>query len=106
MNENRYKRPESRKSETSTLGEVLQEMLASYRIKDRFDNTKIIADWPELMGAPIANRTKEIYIKDKVMHVKLSSAPLRQELSMTRPHILKIIAEKYGDNLVTEIRFY
>lgn len=81
-------------------------MLATYRIKDRFDHTKIIADWPELMGAPIASRTKEIFIKEQVMHIKLSSAPLRQELNMAKPHILKIIADKYGDNLVKEIRFY
>ena len=39
------------------------------------------------MEKPIARRTEKLYVKDKVLFVKLNSAPLRQELTMKKRYL-------------------
>ena len=54
-----------KKTNDKSMKEVMEQMLQVYKLRRRFDETSLIAAWPELMGTAIANRTKEIFIKDK-----------------------------------------
>ena len=57
------------------------------------------------MGKPIAKRTTKIFIKEKVMFVELTSAPLKQELSLSKTKILQILNNEAGENLLEDIVF-
>lgn len=96
----------SRKSETTSLKQAIEEMLSNYKIKDRFDENKLITDWEQIMGTPIANRTEKLFFKKKVLHVKLNSPALRQELTIAKKKVLDILHEKFSEDVVKDIRFY
>jgi len=95
-----------RKSDTSNLRDAIDAMIDNYKIRGKFDENRLIASWEEMMGKPIARRTEKIFIKEKILFVKLSSAPLRQELTMSKAKVLEIIHREFSKELVEEVKFY
>lgn len=94
-----------RKANDKTIKEAIEQMLQVYKIKRRFDETAIIAHWPELVGRPVANRTREIYISNKKLFVRIESSVVRNDLMMIRSQIIEKINEQAKQVLVEEIIF-
>jgi predicted nucleic acid-binding Zn ribbon protein len=63
----------------------------------------IIRSWEELMGKLVAERTKNIYIKNKILFIELKSSVLRNELTMMRQAIIDKINEKAGEKMIEKI---
>jgi len=103
----RYKNKFSeRKSDTSSVKDAIEAMIDSYKLRGKFDQTKLINSWESMMGKPISRRTEKMFIKDKILFVKLNSAPLRQELTISKSKVLEIIHRHFDKNLVTDVKFY
>ena len=97
------KTEKGRKGEPEKLGEAIQEMLKSFHIEEKFNETNLINSWEKIMGAPIAKRTGKVYIRDKKLFVHINSAPLKHELNMSRDKILVLIAKELGSSIVNEV---
>jgi predicted nucleic acid-binding Zn ribbon protein len=95
-----------RKSDTSTLKEAINSMMESYKIKGRYEENRLMGSWGTLMGAPIAKRTEKLFVKNKVLYVKLNSAPLRQELTIAKVKVLEIIRRHFDKELIDDVKFY
>jgi len=94
-----------RKSNLSTVGESVNELLKTYRIQSKFDATRLTSSWERLMGAPIARRTKRVFVKDRKLFVELSSAPLKHELRLSKRMILDIFDREFGQKILDDIVF-
>jgi predicted nucleic acid-binding Zn ribbon protein len=95
-----------RKPNDKTMKQAIEQMMNVYKIKRRFDETGIIAAWPDIVGKPVANRTSELFISNKKMFLRIESSIVKNELLMMRSQIIeKINAEAGGDKLVEEIIF-
>jgi hypothetical protein len=94
-----------RKTNDKTLKEAIEQMLQVYKIKRRFDETGIIAAWPKLVGKSMANRTKEIFIRDKKLFLRIESSVIKNELMMMRTQIIEKINNEAEAILVEEIIF-
>ena len=78
-----------RKPNDVTLKDAISKMLDVYRIRRKFDETSIVAIWPEIMGTAIANRTKQIYIHDKKLFIRIESSVIKNELVLVRLELSK-----------------
>jgi hypothetical protein len=67
-----------KKTNDKSMKEAMEQMLQVYKLRRRFDETSLIAAWPELMGTAIANRTKEIFIKDKKLFLRVESSVIKK----------------------------
>ena len=94
-----------RKTNDKTLKEAIEQMLQVYKIKRRFDETGIIAAWPDLVGKSVANRTKELFIRDKKLFLRIESSVIKNELTMMRTQIIDKINNEANGILVEEIIF-
>ncbi|MDR3696288.1 DUF721 domain-containing protein [Mucilaginibacter sp.] len=94
-----------RKANDKSLKEAIEQMMQVYKIKRKFDETGIIAHWPELVGKPVANRTKELFIHDKKLFLRLESSVVKNELMNMRSQIIQKINEEANSILVEEIIF-
>lgn len=94
-----------RKANDKTLKEAIEQMLQVYKLKKRYDETGIIAHWPQLVGKPVANRTKELFIRDKKLFLRIESSVIKNELMLMRTQIISKINEEAGGVLVEEIIF-
>ncbi len=94
-----------RKPNDITIKEAIEKMLNTYRIRNKFDKTKVVAYWPELMGKGIANRTTQIYISQKKLFVRIESSVIKNELLMIKHSIIKKLNEKAASEVITDIIF-
>jgi len=94
-----------RKPNDVTLKDAIGKMLDVYRLRRKFDETSILAIWPEIMGTAIANRTKQIYIHDKKLFIRIESSVIKNELVMVRQGIIQKLNAHAGSEVITEMIF-
>jgi predicted nucleic acid-binding Zn ribbon protein len=92
-----------RKSDTQKLGEIIREYLEQMMIDKKLKEVSTIRAWEELMGKPVAERTRNIYVKNKVLFIELKSSVLRNELIMMRQTIIDKINERAGENIIEKM---
>ncbi|MBN2214755.1 MAG: DUF721 domain-containing protein [Bacteroidales bacterium] len=92
-----------RRSNTQKLGEIVREYLEQMMIDRKLKEYSIIRSWEELMGRLVAERTSNIYIKNKILFIELKSSVLRNELMMMRQSIMDKINEKAGEKIIEKI---
>ncbi|MDN3668588.1 DUF721 domain-containing protein [Echinicola jeungdonensis] len=101
----RYKDKFSRKKDITPLKEAFEDLLQAYKLKDRFNERKVVSAWGELMGRSIANRTSQLFVREKKLYVKLTSGPIKKELMMNKSKVLQIIEDKFGKETIEDIIF-
>lgn len=94
-----------RKTNDKSLKEAIEQMMNVYKIKRRYDETHIIASWPQLVGKPVANRTKELFIRDKKLFLRVESSVIKNELVLMRSQIIAKINDEAKTELIEEIIF-
>lgn len=92
-----------RKSNDQPLKEVLEQLLQTYHLKRKFDEQSIIAAWPEMIGKGVAKHTKEIFIRDAKLFLKVDSSVVKHQLLMMRQQIIEAINTKAETELVKEV---
>ena len=88
-----------------SLKEAIEQMLQVYKIKRKYDETGIKASWPQLVGKSVANRTKEIYIHDRKLFLRIESSVIKNELILMRSQIIEKINNETNSILVEDIIF-
>lgn len=88
-----------------SLKEVIEQMLRVYKLRRKFDETALVLAWPEMMGKAVANRTKDIFIREKKLFVRIESAVVKNEMVMIRSMIIERMNERIGSTIVEDIVF-
>jgi predicted nucleic acid-binding Zn ribbon protein len=94
-----------RSSNETPLSEVIDKLLRAYRLDGKMKELDVIDAWPEMMGIAVANRTKEISIRNKVLYLTMDSSVMRDELSYGKQIIIQRINEKAGFEMITDVWF-
>ncbi|PRY48853.1 uncharacterized protein DUF721 [Arcticibacter pallidicorallinus] len=94
-----------RKTNDKPIKEAIEQMLQVYKLKRKFDETALVAAWPEMMGPAVANRTRQLYIREKKLFIRVESSVLKNELVMIRSQILEKMNERAGSQVLEEIVF-
>ncbi len=55
----------ARDSNIQPLKDGIEAWLKALRIEQKFDATKIVAEWEQIAGKLISERTTSVYVKDK-----------------------------------------
>lgn len=94
-----------RKAEVSPLKEAINEMLKTYKLSGKINETQVIESWERLMGKSIASRTTDLKFRYKKLYITLSSAPLRQELSMSKSKLIELLNKDFAQKVVEDVIF-
>jgi len=93
----------NKRNNDKTLKEAIEQMLDVYRLRRKFDETALIAAWPELMGNSIASRTTQLYIADKKLFVQMESSVIKNELLLMKSQILEKMNDRAGKVVITSL---
>lgn len=93
----------SNKHNETNLKDALKGMLDFYKLKGKYQQSRLRQLWPELMGGAVAKYTTEMRIYKRTLFVTISSAPLRQELSMGCDKIRNIMNEGLGEEYLEKV---
>lgn len=99
MNENK------RASEEQPLKDIIDKLMKAYSLDKKMKELDVVAAWPELMGPAIAHRTKEIYVKNKMLYLSIDSSVMREQLLMGKTIIIHRVNEYAGYEMITDIWF-
>jgi hypothetical protein len=88
-----------------TLKTVINRMLKAYGLEEGYFKTLLINSWPVVMGKMVSVKTIDLNIKNKVLYVKMSSAPLKQELSYGKQKIVAMLNEHVGHEVIVDVVF-
>jgi predicted nucleic acid-binding Zn ribbon protein len=94
-----------RRTNDKSIKEAIEQMMNVYKIKRKYEETGITTAWPDLVGKSVANRTKEIFIKDKKLFLRIESSVIKNELQLMRAQIIDKINDRAKAILVEEIIF-
>ncbi|MEX2595543.1 MAG: DUF721 domain-containing protein [Salibacteraceae bacterium] len=94
---------DNRKSNQETLGEVIHRMLNVYRLQSGLTEIQLKNDWKEIVGAMVATKTEDLYLKGSKLFIKLNSAAVRQELHYQKDDIMRNVNDHMKANVVSEV---
>lgn len=89
----------------STIGELIKVFYEERKGPGYLDELKIIKGWNGVVGPFIAQYTKDLFIKDGVLLVRLTSDSLRTELGYSKSLLLKNLNQLVGHELLKDIVF-
>jgi predicted nucleic acid-binding Zn ribbon protein len=92
-----------RKSNEQPIKAAIEEFLDRYRLRDKLSQAKVIQAWEKVVGEMVAKNTSQLHIRNKVLYVKVNSAPLRNELLFARTKIMNALNKEAGAEVITEI---
>jgi len=92
-----------RKSQTRPIQEVVQEYLKELQIDRKLKEVHLISQWESVMGKTVAVRTRELFIRNHILYVEVTSAVLKNELLMMRQAIIEKLNENAGERLIEKI---
>lgn len=94
-----------RESDNAPLKNLIDRFLKSYRLDKKMKEMDVINAWPEMMGVAVANRTDKLYIRNKVLHVKMNSSVMREELANGKQIIILRVNEFAGSQIINDVWF-
>lgn len=79
---------------TQTLGEVLRDFFEdNTELYEKMLEIRVQRAWGEVLGPMVLKYTRNIYVKDRVLYVSLTSSVLRSELTLCRERLVKSLNE-------------
>lgn len=92
-----------KKTDPMLFDDVLREMIEATGMRPELERHSIEAVWPHVVGPHIAAYTGRKFVRDRIFHVYIVSAPLKEELSFMRETLVKSLNEAAGADVIDAI---
>ncbi|MDD4514391.1 DUF721 domain-containing protein [Massilibacteroides sp.] len=93
-----------KRKNSQMIGEVLRDIFEeNTEMYEKILEIRIKRAWGEVLGDMVLQYTRNMYIKDKVLYVSLTSSVLRNELTLCREKLVKSLNEYARANVVQDI---
>lgn len=87
------------------IGKLVQRFLRQESLESPLHEQRLLDAWPQILGPTIDSYTQNLFIRNQVLYVHLTSAALRQELMMGRELLVRNLNQKVGATVITNIIF-
>lgn len=84
---------------------AFQGFLKEENLEHTYKQKQVIAEWESIMGTTIASRTSTLYFSKNTLYVKLTSAPLKNEMIKSKEQIIELIEKELGKGELTDVIF-
>ncbi|MFC6996589.1 DUF721 domain-containing protein [Rufibacter roseus] len=97
--------PFMRKADTISLKDSIESMLKAYKLNGKLSEVQLVSSWEKIMGKAIALKTQEVFVRNRKLFVRLTSAPLKHELNMAKAKVVSLINSEMGEQVIDEVVF-
>ena len=94
-----------RAKRTKPMNQSIGEFFKKNKLDSKFTEAHIQSEWRNIVGDMIANQTTALYLNGKNLVVKIASAPLRNELLMSKRTLIKNIDDTIGVGVINDVVF-
>jgi hypothetical protein len=93
-----------KRKNTQTIGDVLKEFFNdNAELYDKMLEIRIQRAWGEILGPMVIQYTRNIYVKNRVLYVSLTSSVLRSELTLSRERLIESLNNYAGAVVIHDI---
>lgn len=92
-----------KKREALSVGEIIKRAIDATGHADDFDRQRASYLWADVVGPTVAGYTTRRWVDGDTMHVCLTSAPLKQELSFHADRLVDNINKAVGRAVIKKI---
>lgn len=93
------------KDKDQSINAAIDKFLKAYNLDGRMKDFDIINGWEEMMGKAISVRTEKIYIRNRILHLKMNSSVMRDELLFGKQVIIDRVNQKAGTQYIVDVWF-
>ena len=94
-----------KRTEAETVGQIITRLLKAENLENKFDEQRVAAMWSEVVGQGVNRYTVNRHVRNGVLYVAISSAPLRNELMLNRSMLVRRINDFIGREVIHDIVF-
>ena len=94
-----------KKSNEILLKDAIEAFLKENNLDTRLNETKLIGAWEEVAGKLIARHTNQMYVKNRVLFVKVDAAALREELMYQKSKLITKLNKAAGIEAIDDMKF-
>ncbi len=93
------------KREVQSVKDLIMRNLRVQGLETPLLQKRVIDAWPAIAGQTVARYTRETYIHNQTLFVRLSNPALRADLSMRRQEYVRLLNSYVGSSVIADIRF-
>lgn len=86
-----------------SIGEALQKLLKSNKWDSRINAIQIADKWETIMGKTIAKYTDKVELRNGILYICTTVAPLKQELHAGKAQIIERVNAYFKSELVKSV---
>ena len=94
-----------RRNDAEQIGEMIRKFFRQSGLESPLNEYRLVQAWREVVGPAISRYTSNLYIKNQILYVHLSSSVLRQELMMGREMLVRSLNQQVGAQVIVNIIF-
>ncbi len=95
-----------KRREPQSVNNIIDEYLNQEGLTATVDEQRAAYLWPEVVGHVINRYTSRRYVEHGVLHVYITSAPLKQELAFCRQRLASDLNALIGREVITDIAIH
>ena len=94
-----------RRNNAEQIGDVIRYFLRQQGLESPLNEYRLVQAWREVVGSVITHYTSNLYIKNQILYVHITSSVLRQELMMGRDLLVRNLNNYVGAQVIVNIIF-
>lgn len=95
-----------KRTDAKRLGTIIDEMFAATGQSDTYDEQRLCYLWAEVAGPTINRYTTRRYVDRGTLHVYITSASLKNELSYLTDALVRKLNEATGRDVISKIEIH
>ncbi|WP_106828601.1 DUF721 domain-containing protein [Parabacteroides pacaensis] len=93
-----------KRTNTQSIGEIIRDFMEQNpELQHKILEIRIERAWREVLGPVVTQYTRNVYVKEGILYVFLTSSVLRSELVLCRERLVKSLNEYAGAEVIHDI---
>ena len=88
------------------IGDLIRQFMRAEGIETPYNEFRLVQAWPEVVGPAVERCTGQLYVKNGVLYVQLTSSVIRHELFIGRKLLAQRLNNHVGAQVITNIVFF
>ncbi len=94
-----------RNDDNNSMGFILSKFLSHHKLDEGYLANQSIDAWQQVLGVKIKNYIDELFVKNKILFVRINSPIMKKELEYRKTQTLQEIHQKVQNSFIVEINY-
>ena len=94
-----------KRNDAQQIGDMIRRFFRQNGLESPLNEYRLVHAWIDVVGPVISRYTTNLYIKNQILYVHLSSSVLREELMMGRDMLVRNLNQQVGAQVIVNIIF-